>query len=245
MNTFRHGIVFSVLALACLGTPQSAIAAKVRTERIEIPQTDDPAPKTGVPAIPPSAIENPPQLTDPDKGDPETAPPDTGPETTGKGSDDQSSTPMVHYGEDGLPDAVLRTRTEILNAAKTGIIENLRPVLESNEMPPTLSFSGIDDPIEYLKTVSGDAEGREMLAILTEILEAGWVHVEKGTAQEMYIWPYFAQYPLHKLSPRQFVELFKIVTAGDYEDMQTYGAYIFYRVGIGPDGTWHYFVAGD
>ena len=245
MNTIRHGIILSVLALACLCAPQSAIAAKVRTERIEIPQTDDPAPKTGVPAIPPSAIEKPSPITDPVGDDAETAPSETSPEATEDGPDDQSATPVVHYGEDGLPDAVLRTRTEILEAAKTGIIENLRPVLESNEMPPTLSFSGIEDPIAYLKTVSGDAEGREMLAILTEILEAGWVHVEKGTAQEMYVWPYFAQYPLHKLSPQQFVELFKIVTAGDYEDMQAYGAYIFYRVGIGPDGTWHYFVAGD
>jgi hypothetical protein len=27
--------------------------------------------------------------------------------------------------------------------------------------------------------------------------------------------------------------------------MLAFGVYSFYRVGIGPDGTWHFFVAGD
>ena len=35
------------------------------------------------------------------------------------------------------------------------------------------------------------------------------------------------------------------MTAGDYEDMKNYGAYIFYRVGITPAGKWAFFVAGD
>ena len=33
--------------------------------------------------------------------------------------------------------------------------------------------------------------------------------------------------------------------SGDYDDMKSYGAYIFYRVGITPDGHWQFFVAGD
>jgi hypothetical protein len=41
------------------------------------------------------------------------------------------------------------------------------------------------------------------------------------------------------------VELFKIITAGDYEDMKTFDAYVFYRVGITPQGRWAFFVAGD
>ena len=50
---------------------------------------------------------------------------------------------------------------------------------------------------------------------------------------------------MDKLSPPQKVELFKLVTAGDYEDMQAFGAYIFYRAGITPEGRWIFFVAGD
>ena len=51
--------------------------------------------------------------------------------------------------------------------------------------------------------------------------------------------------PLDRLDAKQRVELFKIVTAGDYDDMKQFGAYIFYRVGITPDGHWSFFVAGD
>ena len=31
----------------------------------------------------------------------------------------------------------------------------------------------------------------------------------------------------------------------DYKDMIDFGAYSFYRLGIAPDGTWHFFVSGD
>jgi hypothetical protein len=47
------------------------------------------------------------------------------------------------------------------------------------------------------------------------------------------------------LSREQKVELFRIVTGADYKEMTEFGAYSFYRVGIAPDGVWHYFVAGE
>jgi hypothetical protein len=109
-----------------------------------------------------------------------------------------------------------------------------------------LSLSEIEgDPITFLKGLSGDAEGQEILAIMEEVLNAGYVHVDAGTPQELYVWPYFFAVPLDKLDARQRVELFKIVTAGDYDSMKQFGAYIFYRVGIAPDGQWAFFVAGD
>ena len=96
-----------------------------------------------------------------------------------------------------------------------------------------------------MKTQSNDGEGREVMAITPEVLEAGYVHVDKGTPQEMYVWPYFAQYPIDQLTPPQTIELFKIVTSLEYTEMKEFGAYNFYRVGVGSDGTWHFFVAGD
>lgn len=153
--------------------------------------------------------------------------------------------PEIRYGEDGLPKPVARMRSQMLEAAYSGDIERMRMVLEANEVMPTLTFGEMDDPIEFLKESSGDGQGHEILAILTEILEAGWVKVDEGTAQEMYVWPYFARYPLSRLTPEQEVEMYRIVTAGDVAEMKTFGAWIFYRVGIGPDGTLHYFVAGD
>ena len=69
--------------------------------------------------------------------------------------------------------------------------------------------------------------------------------VDSWTDQEMFVWPYFFAQPLDKLTPAQRVELFSVVTYGDYEDMKAFGAYIFYRVGITPEGRWRFFVAGD
>jgi hypothetical protein len=39
--------------------------------------------------------------------------------------------------------------------------------------------------------------------------------------------------------------LFRIITGADYKDMVEFGVYSFYRLGIAPDGTWQFFVAGD
>ncbi|MEP3048673.1 MAG: hypothetical protein ABJL55_15155 [Roseibium sp.] len=153
--------------------------------------------------------------------------------------------PQVYYSTDTLPKPVARMRAQMREAALLGDIERLRIVFESNEVMPTLAFAEIDDPIDFLKQSSGDGEGFEILAILADTLDAGFVHVDVGTPQEMYVWPYFAQYPLHQLTPEQKVEMFRIVTAGDFAEMQDFGAWLFYRVGIGPDGTLHYFVAGD
>lgn len=153
--------------------------------------------------------------------------------------------PEIHYGSKGLPKPVARLREQLLEAARSGDVNRLKPIFEANEGPPIVSFGEDTDPIAHIKKASGDKEGREVLAIMIEILEAGWLRVDKGTDEEMYIWPYFARYPLDSLTPAQKVELFKIVTAGDFQDMQEYGVYNFYRLGIGPDGRWNYFVAGD
>ncbi|TYC52762.1 hypothetical protein FMN50_16330 [Rhodobacterales bacterium] len=161
------------------------------------------------------------------------------------GPDDIVEMPQVLYNTDMLPKAAARMHSQLREAALSGNMERLRMVLESNEMPPTLSFTKIDDPIDFLKKSSGDGEGFEILAIIADILDAGFLHVDEGTPQEMYIWPYFSRYPLFNLTPDQKVELFRIVTAGDFAEMQDFGAWTFYRIGIGPDGTLHYFVAGD
>ncbi|WP_269583453.1 hypothetical protein [Roseibium sp. Sym1] len=153
--------------------------------------------------------------------------------------------PQVLYNTAVLPKPVARMHAQLKEAALNGDLKRLRMVLESNEMPPTLSFGEVGDPIDFIRQSSGDGEGYEILAILADILDAGFVHVDAGTPQEMYVWPYFARYPMDGLTPDQKVELYRIVTAGDFAEMQAFGAWNFYRLGIGPDGTLHYFVAGD
>ncbi len=145
-----------------------------------------------------------------------------------------------------LPVPAARMRELILEAAKSGDIERLRPLIGFGQSITSLSLGGFDgDPIEFLKSLSGDSEGHEILAILIEVLEAGFSHVDQATENELFVWPYFYSMPLNALSAPQKVELYKLVTAGDYEDMNLFGAYIFYRVGITPKGRWQFFVAGD
>jgi hypothetical protein len=166
----------------------------------------------------------------------------TVPEQTAETATDR---PEVLYDISNLPKPVARMHAQMMEAALSGDINRMRIILESNEVMPTLSFGEIEDPIDFLKESSGDGEGYEILAILADTLDAGFVHVDAGTPQEMYIWPYFARYPLHELTPDEKVELFRIVTSADFAEMEQFGAWTFYRVGIGPDGTLHYFVAGD
>lgn len=167
-------------------------------------------------------------------------------EVTVPGEAGDEPVPEVVYDAELLPEPVKRLRALIMEACLSGDIEQLRPLLGTGDDTPQLSFGDSEgDPVEFLRSISGDGEGQEILAILYEVLAAGYVHLDPGEPTELYIWPYFFAVPLETLDPRQRVELFKLVTAGDYEDMKNFGAYIFYRVGISPEGKWVFFVAGD
>ncbi|MFC5385716.1 hypothetical protein ACFPLB_07010 [Aquamicrobium segne] len=161
-------------------------------------------------------------------------------------TDTMDELPEVIYDLDRLPEPVRRMHGLILQASKSGDINQLRPLVGTGDSATQLSLIEIDgDPVDFLKSLSGDTEGQEILAIMEEVLSAGFVHLDAGAPEELYVWPYFFGLPLDRLSAPQRVELFKIVTAGDLEDMQQFGAYIFYRLGITPEGHWAFFVAGD
>lgn len=154
--------------------------------------------------------------------------------------------PDILYDVELLPEPVRRMRALIMEACLSGDIEQLRTLIGIGENGIQLSFGAVSgDPIDFLRELSGDEQGQEILAILYEVLAAGYVRLDEGEPGEMYVWPYFFAVPLEQLDARQRVELFKLVTAGDYEDMKNYGAYIFYRAGISPEGRWLFFVAGD
>jgi hypothetical protein len=146
-----------------------------------------------------------------------------------------------------LPEPVKKLRVAIVEAAASGDIERLRPLLKNGNDATQVSIGDApEDPIAALKSLSGDnKEGREVLGILLDIISTGAAHVEKGTPNELYVWPYFAEKPLASLTPPEIVELYRIVTAADVADMKEFGSYNFYRIGISPDGKWKFFVAGD
>ncbi len=145
-----------------------------------------------------------------------------------------------------LPEPVKKMRVAIVEAAASGDIERLRPLMKNGNDTTQVSIGDApEDPIAALKSLSGDKEGREVLGILLDIISTSAAHIDKGTPNELYVWPYFAEKPLDSLTPPEIVELYRIVTAADVSDMKEFGSYNFYRIGISPDGKWKFFVAGD
>jgi hypothetical protein len=156
--------------------------------------------------------------------------------------------PEIRYGTERLPAPVHDTREAILAAVRSGRIEDLRHAWELNELKPDLGAPLTEgDPIAHWKQISGDGEGREILAVLAEILDAGYVALPLGRDLEnnrVYIWPYLAEVPIDKLSPAQEVELLRIVAPTALKAMRTAGKYTHWRIAIGADGTWHSFRKG-
>jgi hypothetical protein len=142
-----------------------------------------------------------------------------------------------------LPPAVARTREQILAAARSGDLDKVAALMRP--AGTVFTFGDDKDPVAFWKANYPDSEGIEVLSILVTVLETGFVRLDPDTPQEAYVWPYFVGIPIKTLSPEQKVELFRIVTGADYKDMVEFGAYAFYRLGISPDGTWQFFVAGD
>lgn len=172
------------------------------------------------------------------------------PEQSATEGPDGTETPAapvtVLYDINAAPEPVRRLRALIVEAAATGNIEKLRPLMNPGPDQTQVTIGTADpDPIATLKGLSGDPEGMEVLAILLDVLSAGFVRVDAGTPDEMYVWPYFAEKPLATLSDPEKVELLRIITAGDFATMLEYGNYSFFRVGISPDGQWKFFSAGE
>jgi hypothetical protein len=221
-----------VLTIALLATGASALAQlKVRTETIRPPaampsgnQFVPPAPDGGADAQPaerPEASAAPPALP-PDAASPEIA------------------TDLSH-----LPPAVLRMRDRILAAARSGDLQTLLALMQANGRVPVFSHTQRQDPIAYWKENYPDSDGVEILSILISILKTQPARIDAGTPQETYLWPYFARLPIRSLTPAQKVELFQVVTGSDYKQMLEHGRYLFYQLGIGPDGTWYYFLTSE
>ena len=215
-------VAMTALALLAMAGDVALAQTKVRTETIRPP---------GAQANPQTAAEKP--------GDTQAKP---SPKPTPPSS---AAPPEIITDLSRLPQPVARMRERILAAAKSGELKKLVTAMQTNETMPIFSLGDDKDPAAFWRSTYPDSEGVEVLAILLGVLEAPYVHVEKGTPQEMYLWPYFARMPIKSLTPEQKVELFRIVTGADYKEMLDFGAYSFYRLGIGPDGTWHFFVSGD
>lgn len=250
----RLGLALLVVSGAGLAPTTAAFAlSEIKREELPaqatppVPSTDDPVVTVPLPDPVQPSIEDEPDKTGPTVPANPTAPPaPDGAATPGDQDEANAPLPQVEYDIAKLPIEVQRLRQQVLEACRSGDAEKLRPLLGVADEETQLSLGDIDsDPITFLKGLSGDEEGLEILAIMEEVLNAGYVHLDVGTAEELYVWPYFFAIPIDKLTAPQKVEMFKIVTAGDYEDMKNFGSYVFYRFGITPKGKWAFFVAGE
>ena len=170
-------VAMTALALLAMAGDVALAQTKVRTETIRPP---------GAQANPQTAAEKP--------GDTQAKP---SPKPTPPSS---AAPPEIITDLSRLPQPVARMRERILAAAKSGELKKLVTAMQTNETMPIFSLGEDKDPAAFWRTTYPDSEGVEVLAILLGILEAPYVHVEKGTPQEMYLWPYFARMPLKTLT---------------------------------------------
>ncbi len=145
------------------------------------------------------------------------------------------------YDLEALPDPIKNTLQGIVEAAQSGDIDEMLPVLQENELPPMLAAAAVSDPIAFWKKASVDGEGHDILAAMLNVFSSGFVRTGEGK-DAMYVWPYFAEMDLSQLTPAQEVELFRIVPPAEALAMKKTGKYTYYRAGIGGDGVWHYFL---
>jgi hypothetical protein len=144
-----------------------------------------------------------------------------------------------------LPEPVRAMREALIAATRSGDIENLRPIMEAQEYPPTVSFGGPDDAVAYLRDQSDDPEGQPTLALLRNLLEMPYAVETFEDGRASYVWPYLAAVDLEKLTPEQTVDAYRLVTPEEFDDLAAFGGWFWWRVHIGADGEWQAFVAGD
>ncbi len=242
-RNFRRLLPILVVS-TLLATPAAALS-ELGTGRPDPAASDSPVePSDGPSSMPtPGGLGIP--SPDPLIGSPETDMPDE-PSADAPVEVDDSTPLEVLRDIDSAPEPVRRMRQLMIEAASSGDVSRLRGLLNPGPNQTQVLSPGDDsDPVEQLKSLSGDSEGVEILAIMIDILSTGFVRRDAGTPDEVYVWPYFAEKSITTLSGPEKVDLLRIVTAGDFASMLEYGNYNFFRIGISPDGQWKFFTGGD
>ncbi len=142
-----------------------------------------------------------------------------------------------------LPQSVVDMREQILAAVHAGNVAELRDAIEWNEMTPDFGAAG-DDPIAYWKKISADGEGREVLAVIANLLALPPARLAIGRDPEntsVYVWPYLAELPADRLTPAEEVDLYRLMPPTQAKAQKNAKKWSWWRLAIGADGTWHTF----
>ena len=139
----------------------------------------------------------------------------------------------------GLPDSVARTRQALIEAASRCDLPGLRAAAGADLV--TSYGGGGADNLE-----AWEEEGRGVLGTLLLVLDLGHAVVDDGAGGQIYVWPAAFAYPSWDQIPDHLVEeLESLYTPDELDTIATLGSYGGWRVGIGEDGDWMFFVAGD
>lgn len=166
----------------------------------------------------------------------------------GAGTVKPSSSPTSSWPvSEPLPPAAEDMRQAILSAVHSGNIEELKEAYDLGELRADLGDEPVGDPVAYWKKHSADGEGRELLAILANMMDVGAAQLARGKDPEnnaVFVWPYVAELPLDALTPAQRVDLLRLMPAAEAKAMIEKKTWTWWRLTIGADGLWHAFKKG-
>lgn len=143
-----------------------------------------------------------------------------------------------------LPQSVIDMREQILAAVHSGNIADLKDAIEWNEMKPDFGPEANADPIAYWKKISADGEGREVLAVLANLLALPPARLAIGQDPEnslVYVWPYLSEVTPGSFTAGEDVDLYRIMPPEAAKAAKTAKRWSWWRIAIGADGTWHTF----
>lgn len=143
-----------------------------------------------------------------------------------------------------LPERVRAMRELILEAVDSGDIEDLRRAIERNETLPIFATGAtrprtFADVVEFLKAQSFDRQGRETLAIIAAIFNQAYVKITRGPVVT-YEWPAFDARSPAEANDEERRRMWRCMRFANLASSPDKTPPIE-RIGIGADGTWHYF----
>jgi hypothetical protein len=140
--------------------------------------------------------------------------------------------------KDQLPGPVAEKKEAIVDAAHALDYDGLEALVDTTNF--TYSFGESGHPARYWRRMEEEAEVPILGDFLPTVLAMPWAKLGP-----VYVWP-----SVHAKKPSRWTEqerkaLEQLYTEKEIRRFERAGSYLGWRAGIGEDGTWLFFVAGD
>jgi hypothetical protein len=137
--------------------------------------------------------------------------------------------------QDAPPDAVLRKRAAMLDAALAGDYDALAQLSDPNEFAYTFGEEVDGGPAAFWRQVEARGESPTPADALASVLRLPYT-----LSTGIYVWPFAYDKTEDELTAYERRLLARLGKGGAFAD-----GYLGWRAGIDPDGRWLFFVAGD